>query len=265
MQEFITVRQFAERFNMPISTVYKYMNNHTIPSIKIGRSRKIDIAQADKFIINDGVVCSLPKEGAKNMTIKDMIRKPLTATGTICSSRSSNGKVKWYLRKFPLRYKNQRGDIEYAQHPGFETREQAERFRKLCIKERNRLDELSFDNPSVYEEFKKYVKLYREPNWENQSTSDNMTSFIENHLKPVFEYIGIKDVTTDDLQAFYLRQNKVRDVKKPLSIMRKFFDRLYRHKKISYDPCCDVSIPTHVSLHPQNRTPLSKQEEEAFF
>lgn len=124
-------------------------------------------------------------------------------------TNKKNGKIYFYLRNFPLRYLPEDNEIEYLNRR-FDTWDEAKNFQQQCIQRRAKLLSLTEDNSSVYSKFKKYVHIYLEPNWESQTTINNMNSFIENQMKPVFGSIGIKDCTEDDLQDFLYGRTKTR-------------------------------------------------------
>lgn len=178
-------------------------------------------------------------------------------------TNKKNGKIYFYLRNFPLRYLPEDNEIEYLNRR-FDTWDEAKDFQQQCIQRRAKLLSLTEDNSSVYSKFKKYVHIYLEPNWESQTTINNMNSFIENQMKPVFGSIGIKDCTEDDLQDFFVRQNKKRDVRKVVCAMRKFCKHLVKTHEISMDIMEDVYVKKHVPMHPQDRTPLTRKEESIF-
>lgn len=268
---YMSVKDFAKEYDFSPKTIRNQITKGLIPTIRVGKSIRIDMSKADAFIICKPVsatMTDLPTaaDEGRLLHMKHKIRKPLESSGVISYSLGRDGTQRWYLRKFPLCYKNKEGEIEYAKHAGFATRKEAEDFKEECIAKRKKIVRLTGEKgTSVYIRFKKYIELYGFPKWESQGQKDMMTSWIEKHLKPEFMDIEVTEVTSDDFQEFFLKQNRERRISEQVSLMRELFQKLYDDHVIQTNVMSHVKIPTHKVLTKQNREVLTEDEEQRFY
>ena len=50
MTEFISVKQFAEKFNINLDTAYEYVHSEGFPKITIGRIIRIPVDKLEKWV-----------------------------------------------------------------------------------------------------------------------------------------------------------------------------------------------------------------------
>lgn len=240
------------------------MDEGIIPTIKIGNSRRINVSKATDFIRK--TTAFAPAEGGANVMKSLTILKPLKSIGKINSGKSANGKVKWYLSRFPLRYDNS-GKIIYAESGSFTSKAAVKHYRDQCIKRREELSKISPDNPLVCDDFKEWLKDTRESHWENDMTKNLFDSWIEKQFRPVFGDTGVKDCNKKNLRRFFNEQAKDREVKKFMGALKEYFADLFDEETIERNPMRKMKIPEHTAIVSQEemREPLTADEESKLF